>query len=113
MTYNPRFGKGRGNQGRGPFRGRGRARSNQVFNKALIECYKCHQLGNFQYECSKWEKEANYAEHEEKEEPLLMSYVEHNKPIREVVWYLDSGCNNHMCAISNGSLILMMNFSRL
>ena len=29
-------------------RGRSRGRS---FNKATIECYNCHQLGHFQYEC--------------------------------------------------------------
>ncbi|XP_010661213.1 uncharacterized protein LOC104881738 [Vitis vinifera] len=42
--------------------------------------------------------EANYAELEEKEEMLLMSYVELNQSRREDVWFLDSGCSNHMCA---------------
>ena len=68
VTYDNRFGGRRGSQGRRAFRGRGRGRINPVFNKALIECYKCHQLGHFQYECPKWEKEANYAELEEKKE---------------------------------------------
>ena len=36
-------------------------------------------IGHFQYECPKWEKEANYVELEEKEEMLLMSYVELNQ----------------------------------
>ncbi|KAA8530650.1 hypothetical protein F0562_005416 [Nyssa sinensis] len=44
------------------------------------------------------EKEVNYAELEEKEEMLLMSYVELNQSRREDVWFLDSGCSNHMCA---------------
>uniref|UniRef100_A0A2N9FH80 Integrase catalytic domain-containing protein n=1 Tax=Fagus sylvatica TaxID=28930 RepID=A0A2N9FH80_FAGSY len=56
------------------------------------------RIGHFQYECPKWEKEANYAELEEKEEMLLMSYVELNQSRREDVWFLDSGCSNHMCA---------------
>jgi len=98
VTYDNRFGGRRGSKGRGTFRGRGRGRINPAFNKALIECYKCHQLGHFQYACPKWEKEANYTELEEKEELLLMSYVEHNQSGREDIWFLDSGCNNHMCA---------------
>lgn len=29
---------------------------------------------------------------------LLMSYVKLNQSRREDVWFLDSGCSNHMCA---------------
>lgn len=64
---------GRG-RGRGTYRGRGRGRAD--FNKATVECYRCHQLGHFRYECPSWNKEANYAELDEEEEMLLMSYVE-------------------------------------
>lgn len=49
------------------FRGRGGGRGRQAFNKAIIKCYKFHQLGNFQYECPKWEKEVKYVELEDKE----------------------------------------------
>ncbi|KAG6467925.1 hypothetical protein ZIOFF_072490 [Zingiber officinale] len=38
---------------------------------------------------------------EEKEELLLMSYVKLDQAMQEVredVWFLDSGCSNHMCA---------------
>ncbi|XP_004298385.1 PREDICTED: uncharacterized protein LOC101315335 [Fragaria vesca subsp. vesca] len=65
-------------RGRTPFRGRGRGRGRgrTTFHKATVECYKCHNLGHFQYECPKWNKEANYAELEEEDELLLMSYVE-------------------------------------
>ncbi|XP_075649764.1 uncharacterized protein LOC142620250 [Castanea sativa] len=98
VAYDDRIGGRGGGRGRGAFRGRGRGRGRQAFNKATVECYKCHQLGHFQYECPKWEKEANYAELEEKEEMLLMSYVELNQSRREDVWFLDSGCSNHMCA---------------
>ena len=59
-------------RGRGVFRGgRGRGRGRQSLNKAIIECFKCHKLGHFQYECPEWEKEANYVELEEEEELLL------------------------------------------
>lgn len=54
-------GRGRGRSG--GFRGgRGRGRGRQSFNKATIECYKCHQLGHYQYECPNLAKQANYAE---------------------------------------------------
>ncbi|KAL6338345.1 hypothetical protein AAG906_018715 [Vitis piasezkii] len=96
VTYDDKF-AGRGGRGRGAFRGRGRGRGRQAFNKAIVECYKCHQLGHFQYECPKWEKGAHYAELDEKEEMLLMSYVELNQSRKEDVWFLDSGCSNHMC----------------
>ncbi|RVW63624.1 Retrovirus-related Pol polyprotein from transposon TNT 1-94 [Vitis vinifera] len=42
-------------------------------------------------------KGAHYAELDEKEEMLLMSYVELNQSRKEDVWFLDSGCSNHMC----------------
>jgi len=45
--------RGRG-KGRDFFRGRGRGR--QSFNKAEIECFKCHKLEHFQYECPTWKK---------------------------------------------------------
>ena len=52
VTYNDKF-AGRGGRGHGAFQGRGRGRGRQAFNKAIVECYKCHQLGHFQYECPK------------------------------------------------------------
>jgi len=57
--------RGRG-RGRGSFRERGSGR--QSFNKAEIECFKCHKRGHFQYECPQWEKKENYAEVEDKVE---------------------------------------------
>ncbi|KAL4584777.1 hypothetical protein LXL04_009387 [Taraxacum kok-saghyz] len=50
VTYDSRPGQGRG--------GRSRGRTRQPMNKALIECYKCHKLGHFQYECPDFEKTA-------------------------------------------------------
>lgn len=67
------------------------------FNKATIECYRCHRLGHFQYECSSWNKEVNYAKLDEEDEMLLMSYVEENIAKRINAWFLDSRCSNHMC----------------
>ena len=86
---------GRG-RGRVAYRGRGRGRGRTTFNKATVECYQFHQLGHFRYECPQ-NKEANYAEVDEAEEMLLMSYVELYEAKREDAWLLDSGCSNHMC----------------
>ncbi|XP_034709679.1 uncharacterized protein LOC117932515 [Vitis riparia] len=88
-----------GERGCGTYRRRGRrrGRSQADFNKAIVECYRCHQLGHFRYECPSGNKEANYAELDEEEGMLLMSYVELYKARREDAWFLDSGCSNHMC----------------
>jgi hypothetical protein len=95
ITSDDRSIKGRG--GRGVFRGgRGRGRGRLSLNKAIVECFKCHKLGHFQYECPDWEKKPNYAELEEEEELLLMAYEEMCQPTQEEAWFLDSGCSNHM-----------------
>lgn len=88
-------GRGRGSY-RGSYRGRGRGRG-RSFNKAAIECYHCHKLGHFQNECPNWNNGAHFAELEEKDEVLLMAYVELQGTKRGDVWFVDSGCSNHMC----------------
>ena len=61
--------------GRGTYRDRGRGRGRADFSKATVECYRCHQLRHFWYECPSRNKEANYAQLDEEEEMFLMSYV--------------------------------------
>ena len=91
ITNGDQFGeKGRG---RGSISGRGRGQGGQSFNKTIVECYNCHKLGHFQWECPSKE-EANYAETQE--EMLLMAYMDMNKANREDMWFLDLGCSNHM-----------------
>ncbi|XP_034212947.1 uncharacterized protein LOC117625512 [Prunus dulcis] len=87
VTTDERVG-GRG-RGRSNYRGRGRGRGGQAFNRADVECFKCHNLGHFQYECPKWDKEANYTEVNEEDEMLLMSYVESHEVKRNDAWFLD------------------------
>ncbi|KAL4560614.1 hypothetical protein LXL04_032767 [Taraxacum kok-saghyz] len=94
ISHDERSGRGRG---RGSSRGgRGRGRDRQAFDKATIQCYNCHKFGHFQYECPDWEKKANYVEADDNEELLLMACTEPKKANEETIWYLDSGCSNHM-----------------
>ncbi|KAH0655583.1 hypothetical protein KY285_030465 [Solanum tuberosum] len=86
------LGKLFGGRGRSFGRG-GRGRGKGRFDKATVECYNCHKLGHFQRECPQNGKEENYAKTQE--EMLLMAYVDNAD--KENTWYLDSGCNNHMC----------------
>ncbi|KAK4440576.1 hypothetical protein Salat_0392500 [Sesamum alatum] len=80
-------------RGRGGYRGRGRGRGRQNFDKSTVECFNCHKLGHFQWECPT--KEVNYTEVQE--EMLLMAFVDVDVPIKMDTWFLDSGCSNHMC----------------
>lgn len=91
VTYEDQS-RGRG-RGCGGFRGRG----TQSFDKSTIECYNCHKLGHFQYECPNKETEtkAHYAE--ASGEMLLMAHVDVKEASKEELWFLDSGCSNHMC----------------
>ena len=110
VAQEDRSGKGRG---RGVFRGgRGKGRGRQSLRKAIIEFFKCHKLGHFQYECPDWEKKANYAKLEEEEELLLMSYEELYQTKRKEVWFFDSGCSNHMTGNKEWFSDLEEDFSR-
>jgi len=87
---------GRGQGRRAPKEG-GKGRGCYAFNKTTVECYKCHKLGHFQYECPTVNKEANYAELNNEEEILLMSHMELYENNGEDAWFLDSRCSNHIC----------------
>ncbi|PNX94522.1 copia-type polyprotein [Trifolium pratense] len=103
VTYGDRnAGRGRGRGAKG---GQGRGKR---INKETIECYKCHKLGHFQYECPNVGDYANYADNEE---VLLMAFDKsHQESTKKQIWYLDSGCINHMCGVKEWFHDLDMNF---
>jgi len=77
----------------------GHGRGRYTPNKALIECFHCHKLGHFQYECPELGKRTHYAsfkEAAEAEEELLLVAYEETQTIQKEDWFLDSGCSNHM-----------------
>ena len=97
------LGRGRG-LGRFRGRGRGRGRGRQLpynqgvqFDKASVECYHCHKLGHYQYECYDKEKETKVNFVETEGEMLLMAYIDKKENSSGDTCYLDSGCSNHMC----------------
>lgn len=94
-TASPEKGKGRGGY-RGRGRGRGRGYNQGAhYDKTNVECYHCHKLGHYQFEClEKQEEKANLAETEE--EILLMACADKNLSQTNDTWYLNSGCSNHI-----------------
>jgi hypothetical protein len=91
-------------------RGRGRGRGRFEFDKSAVECYHCHDFGHFQWECSKRAKEHTAKYIETKEEMLLMALVDSKETESEHIWFLDSGCSNHMCGEKNIFCELDSNF---
>uniref|UniRef100_A0A5B7B3A2 CCHC-type domain-containing protein n=1 Tax=Davidia involucrata TaxID=16924 RepID=A0A5B7B3A2_DAVIN len=87
-------------------RGRGRGGHHSTANrpksrdKYNVECFRCHRYGHYRSECrmnlnkNRGEK-SNFAEKEEEVSLLMVCHTKeetHNN-----LWYLDTGCSNHMC----------------
>jgi len=55
----------------------GHGRSMQFFDKAIMECYACHKLGQFQWKCNKGVTNFEKNNQVDKEEDMfVMAYVE-------------------------------------
>ncbi|XP_006392748.2 uncharacterized protein LOC18010455 [Eutrema salsugineum] len=90
----PKSNRGKGywrGRGRSSYRGRGRGRS--TTDRSAITCFNCEKKGHYSFECT---EKANYVEFDEEEELLLMAHTEVSKAEGKGVWFLDSGCSNHM-----------------
>ncbi|KAI5419259.1 hypothetical protein KIW84_043433 [Lathyrus oleraceus] len=90
-------GRGNGDFRSGFARGRGRGGIQRV-DKAAVECYYCHEFGHFQYECPKKPQDsiANYVETNEEAVLLMTQLSSEGKSNTQDIWFIDSGCNNHM-----------------
>ena len=107
MTKREAAGRGRG---RGGSRGRGgrsigqgdyrfeyrQQNERKQGNKSGVQCYYCKKYGHVKADYWKWEKQANYVEHEEEKDVKLFMAYEKNATAHNNIWYLDSGCSNHM-----------------
>lgn len=89
-------GRGRGsNRGRGKYDGH-RQSGEQRTNKNNIQCYNCKGYGHMKADCWYKDQRANYAaETDEQEGKLFMALISTN-PKSSDVWFVDSGCSNHM-----------------
>lgn len=81
-------------RGRGGSRGRGRCRGWVEQRK----CYTCGKQGHLAKDCRS--SQAEFAEKTEatEEDFLFMTLMEHGKE-EQAVWFIDSGCSNHMTGV--------------
>ncbi|KAH9735189.1 hypothetical protein KPL71_017659 [Citrus sinensis] len=70
-------------------------------DKSNVKCFRCQKYGHYRSECrtnlnkNRGEK-SNFTENKEEEISLLMAC--HTKEeSHQNLWYLDTGCSNHMC----------------
>ncbi|XP_019450621.1 PREDICTED: uncharacterized protein LOC109352893 [Lupinus angustifolius] len=83
---------------------RGRSKFNQKkFDKSKVECFNCHKLGHYSYECSneknkqsRHKEEALTTQEDSDSEPLNLMVTNTATRSHSELWYLDSGCSNHM-----------------
>lgn len=90
------------NRGRGRSSNRGRGRSGGRGDFSHIQCFNCRRYGHFQADCWSKKTNSNQAEttlmHEQSnnDQGLLFLTLNVQESSTEEIWYLDSGCSNHM-----------------
>ncbi|XP_015583224.2 uncharacterized protein LOC107262360 [Ricinus communis] len=109
ISFGEQFrGKGRG-RGSSRGRGRGRGKGSQTSHRSTIECFKCHKLGHFQWECSA--KELNYVESQE--EMLQQPYVREERLFTDIDENLRDtvklGDNSSVVVAGKGNVRLKVN----
>ncbi|CAJ2653926.1 unnamed protein product [Trifolium pratense] len=71
-------------------------------DKSKIQCYSCDKWGHYASECrskgkKKQENEANHARHNDSDsDGVLMMVTSNSEKDTSKLWYLDTGCSNHM-----------------
>ncbi|XP_074298531.1 uncharacterized protein LOC141629425 [Silene latifolia] len=92
---------GEANRGRGGYRGRGRGRfgDEQRQSNDVYRCDYCNKTGHKEAFC--WQKQkdeqnqANFVEDEQEESHLFLTHSSIDDSVTGV-WYIYSGCSNHM-----------------
>jgi hypothetical protein len=74
-----------------------KAREDNLSTKQSLSAFDVINYGIFLMNVLVGKKAANYTELDEEDEMLLMSYVELYKSTLEEIWFLNLGCNSHMC----------------
>lgn len=90
------------------FQGRGRGRGGhhsatyrlKPVDKSNVECFRCHRYGHYKSECQtdlnkQSGDQTNFAEKEEEVSLLMVCHMK--EETQQNMWYLDTGCSNHMC----------------
>ncbi|KAA8523955.1 hypothetical protein F0562_010614 [Nyssa sinensis] len=104
-------GRGRGGfcgRGRGYGNGRGRGRfdgqwqsGEQRNNKNGVQCYHCKKYSHIKADCWYKDQQVNYAaENGEESSMLFMTHFDPNNKSSDV-WFVDSGCSNHMTGMKS------------
>ena len=102
-------GRGRGNYGRnlGNYDSSPRCNvcnkighfENDCWHKGKPQCYHCNKFGHLQKDCRlKNTQQANYTEENETQEKNERTFFacQHVSEKKEDIWFIDSGCTNHM-----------------
>ncbi|CAL5340443.1 unnamed protein product [Camellia sinensis] len=106
-------------RGRGGFRGRGRGRGyghgngrgkgrfdgqrqsgEQRNYKNGVQCYHCKRYGHIKADCWYKDQQVNYAAENEESSKLFMTHFDPNNTSSDV-WFIDSGCSNHMTGMKS------------
>ncbi|CAL2257558.1 unnamed protein product [Prunus armeniaca] len=71
-------------------------------DKSNVNCFRCCNYGHYRSECyTNMNKTkgvmANFAEKEKEDDEAILMVCQTMEKTQKNVWYLDTGCSNHMC----------------
>lgn len=96
------------------YQGKGKVQDQQ-FDKSKVQCHRCHNFGHYKFEYytklpqnKEKGENSNFAENKEAETLLMAYHV--NDESKSDVWYVDTGCSNHMCGSKSSFSYLNENF---